>query len=169
LASDRNVGVVVLTNAVNLGLPDAIGEWTLDRLMGNPEVDHVANKLKAAKAAFEAAAKVWAKPASPRPFPALDALAGRFANASIGAATLAAENGALVLTLAASGAKLKLEPWDGDVLTATVVPQGRFAAVAENIGPQPAAFAQMLVDKAGKLDVLRLMMDDGQAYDFRRE
>jgi CubicO group peptidase (beta-lactamase class C family) len=169
MVSDRNVGVVVLTNAVNLGLPDAIGEWTLDRLMGNAEVDHVASKLKAAKATFAAAAKVWAKPASPRPFPLLDPLAGRFANASIGAATLAAENGTLVLTLAASGAKLKLAPWDGDVLTATVVPQGRFAAVAENIGPQPAAFAQMLVDKAGKLDVLRLMMDDGQAYDFRRE
>ena len=49
-APDKDVGVIVLTNQTNVGFPDAIGEWTLDRLMGNPDVDHVAAKLKAGSA-----------------------------------------------------------------------------------------------------------------------
>jgi hypothetical protein len=36
----------VLTNEVNVGFPDAIGLWTLDRILGNPEVDHVAAKCQ---------------------------------------------------------------------------------------------------------------------------
>ena len=42
---DRDVGIVVLSNESNVGLPDAIGQWTLDRILGNPEVDHVAHAL----------------------------------------------------------------------------------------------------------------------------
>ena len=44
-APDKDVGVIVLTNQTNVGFPDAVGEWTLDRLMDNPDVDHVAAKL----------------------------------------------------------------------------------------------------------------------------
>jgi hypothetical protein len=118
---------------------------------------------------FETAAKLFAKPASPRPFPPLAALAGNFANASFGKAKVALDNGALVMDFEATGAGLKLEPWDGDVFTATLVPRGRFVTVAENIGAQPSAFVQFQIDKEGKLDVLRLSFDDGQAYNFRRE
>ena len=60
---DKDVGIIVLTNLVNVGLPDAIGEWTFDRLLGNPEVDHAAQKLAAAKAA--AAVADPAAPAEP--------------------------------------------------------------------------------------------------------
>ena len=49
------------------------------------------------------------------------------------------------------------------------MPQGRFAALAENVGPDPTAFAQFQMDATGKLDVLRLTADDGQTYDFTRE
>ena len=35
--SEKNVGVVVLSNEVNIGLPDALGRWVLDRLLGNPK------------------------------------------------------------------------------------------------------------------------------------
>ena len=55
-ALDKEVGVIVLTNLVNVGLPDAIGQWTFDRLLGNPEVDTVALKLEAAKAGCAKAA-----------------------------------------------------------------------------------------------------------------
>ena len=43
MVPDKHVGVVVLTNEANVGFPDAIGLWVLDRLLGNPKVDHVAN------------------------------------------------------------------------------------------------------------------------------
>ena len=35
--------------------------------------------------------------------------------------------------------------------------------------PGPSGFVQMQIDKDGRLGVLRLSFDDGQAYDFRRE
>jgi hypothetical protein len=76
---------------------------------------------------------------------------------------------ALVLALQESGCQLKLEPWDGDVFTARVVPSGRFVALAENFGPRPSAFAQLQIDKEGRLNLLRLSFEDGQAYEFRRD
>jgi hypothetical protein len=74
-----------------------------------------------------------------------------------------------VLEIKASGAKLKLDPWDGDIFTAKLMPTGRFAAVVENEGPRPSGFVQFQIDKDGKLNLLRLSFDDGQAYEFRRE
>jgi hypothetical protein len=50
-----------------------------------------------------------------------------------------------------------------------LVPNGRFAAVAKNLGDQPNGLAQFQADAAGKLAVLRITFDDGQAYEFRRE
>ena len=82
---------------------------------------------------------------------------------------VALEGDALVMEIQATGANLKLEPWDGDVLTAKIMPLGRFAAIAENLGPLPIGFAQFQIDKEAKLSLLRLSYDDGQAYEFRRE
>jgi hypothetical protein len=76
---------------------------------------------------------------------------------------------ALVLTLRAGGAKLRLIQWDGSIFTAKLMPLGRFAAVAEDLGPMPNAFVQFQMDKEARLNVLRLSFDDGQAYDFTRE
>jgi CubicO group peptidase (beta-lactamase class C family) len=165
---DQRVGVVVLTNEANVGFPDAIGAWVLDRLLGNPDVDHVAERLKLAKAAAEKDVKLWARPANPRPFPPLAPLAGSFTHPAVGKAAVKQAGDALMMELAA-GAALKLDPWDGEIFTATLVPNGRFAAIAENLGPGPTAFAQFQMDATGKLDVLRLTADDGQTYEFRRE
>jgi CubicO group peptidase (beta-lactamase class C family) len=169
LVPDREVGVIVLTNAANMGLPDALGLWTVDRLLGNPVTDHVAERLQAARATFETAAQLFAKPALPRPFPPLAPLAGGFSNPSMGKATVVLEGEALVLAFLATGAKVKLEPWDGDVFTATLVPIDRFAAVAAALGPLPNGFVQFQIDKDAKRNVLRLSFDDGQAYEFKRE
>jgi CubicO group peptidase (beta-lactamase class C family) len=168
-ALDKDVGVVVLTNETNVGFPDAIGEWTFDRLLGNPEVDHVAAKLKAAREADAANAAQFAPPAEPRPAPPMAPLAGSFASPVFGKAALTAEGEGLVLALEATGARLTLAPWDGDVFTASLVPEGRFAAIAANLGQSPLGFAQLQADATGKLDTLRLTMADGQAYDFTRQ
>jgi hypothetical protein len=74
-----------------------------------------------------------------------------------------------VVGLNATGAKLKLTPWDGGVFTAALMPGGQYAAVADDLGPSPNAFVQFQMDKDGKLNVLRLSFDDGQAYDFTRQ
>jgi CubicO group peptidase (beta-lactamase class C family) len=167
LLLDKGIGVVILANAV--GFPDAIGGWTMDRLLGNPQVDQAANLLKAATARYEGAVKMFAKPEHPRPFPPLTPLAGHFANPAIGKASVTVEGDALILEITATGAKLKLEPWDGDVFTVQMMPLGRFAAIAEDLGPLPMGFLQPQIDKDGKLNLLRLSFDDGQAYEFVRE
>ena len=166
---EKGVGVVVLTNEANVGLPDAIGGWVLDRILDNPNVDHAANALKNARAADAKSVKLFAKPDNPRPFPPLAGLAGSFSNPAIGKASLALEGDALVLTLRAGGARLRLAPWDGSIFTAKLMPLGKFAAMGENLGPLPSTFVQFQMDKEAKLNVLRLSFDDGQAYDFTRE
>jgi hypothetical protein len=108
MVPDKSVGVIVLSNETNVGFPDAIGLWTLDRILDNPKVDYAADTLKAAKNKFETAAKLFAKPANPRPFPPLAPLAGNFVNPSIGAVGVAPEGDALVMKIQATGAKLQL-------------------------------------------------------------
>jgi CubicO group peptidase (beta-lactamase class C family) len=169
MAPDRNIGVIVLTNETNVSFPDAVGLWVMDRILGNDKVDHVANGLKSAKAAFETGNALFAKPAKPRPFPPVASLAGSFTHPGFGTAELSLDGDALVMELQATGAKLKLEPWDGDIFTAQLMPLGVFVPMVENLGPFPSAFVQFQIDKEGKLGLFRLSMDDGQAYEFSRE
>jgi CubicO group peptidase (beta-lactamase class C family) len=169
MVPDKSIGVIVLSNETNVGFPDAIGRWILDRVLGNTKVDHVADALKAAEANFGTAAKLFAKPVHPRPFPPVAPLAGTFANPSFGRAAVALEGDRLVMELQATGAKLQLEPWDGDVFTARLMPMGRFTAMVDNLGPLPNGFVQFQIDKSAELNLLRLSFDDGQAYEFHRE
>jgi CubicO group peptidase (beta-lactamase class C family) len=166
---DKGFGVTVLTNESNVGFPDAVGLWVLDRLLDNPSVDHVANVLQAAKANFENTQKQFARPGTPRPAPPLAPLAGNFDNPSFGKTVVRPETDALIMEIQASGARLRLEPWDGEIFAVRLMPGGRFAAVAKNLGDEPNGFAQFQTDAAGKLNVLRVTLEDGQAYEFRRE
>ena len=165
---DRHIGVIILTNEGNLGFPDALGLWILDRILGNPKVDYVAEKLKETKASFEKSTKLFAKPTGPRPFPPLPPLAGKFVNPSLGEAAVATDGDALVMELQATGAKFKLVPWDGDIFIATLMPTGRFGAMVAS-GVTTIGFVQFQMDKEGKLNLLRLSTQDGQAYEFRRK
>jgi CubicO group peptidase (beta-lactamase class C family) len=165
---DRHIGVIVLTNESNVGFPDALGPWIFDRLLGNPAADYVAEARKEAIKKFTDADKLFAKPRESRAAPPLAPLAGNFGSPVFGKVSLAQEGDALVLALE-SGVRLKLDPWDGDIFTARLVPAGRFEIIAENLGPRPIAFVQAQMDQEGKLNLLRLSLDDGQAYDFRRE
>ena len=80
-----------------------------------------------------------------------------------------AESDALIVELQVTGAQFRLEPWDGEIFAVRLVPNGPFAAVAKNLGDQPNGLAQFQADASGKPAVLRIILDDGQAYDFRRE
>jgi CubicO group peptidase (beta-lactamase class C family) len=166
---DRGFGVTILTNESNVGFPDAVGLWVLDRVLDNPSVDHVANVLEAAKAKFESTRKQFARPRTPRPAPPLTPLAGNFDNPSFGKVIVRPEADTLTMEIQASSAQFKLEPWDGEIFAVRLVPSGRFAAVAKNLGDEPNGLAQFQADADGKLNVLRVTLDDGQAYEFRRE
>jgi CubicO group peptidase (beta-lactamase class C family) len=165
---DYGAGVVVLSNTTNVGLPDALGAWVTDRMLGNPVTDYIAVTLKRAQDQAAESARTFARPPSPRPAPPLTPLAGSFVNPAIGRATVAVDEPRLVMTLEATGARLSIEPWDGDVFTARLAAEGRFATIAENLGPSPNAFVQYQIGDRGGLDHLKLSMDDGQAYVFDR-
>jgi CubicO group peptidase (beta-lactamase class C family) len=168
LVPDKNIGIIILTNETNVEAPNSLGVWVLDRILGNAKHDPVAENLKNAKASFEAKAKLFAKPANPRPFPRLAPLAGNFVNSSFGKAVLTLKDDALVMEIQATGAKFKLAPWDGDIFIATLMPTGQFGPVVD-LDYMTKGFAQFQMDKDGKLNLLRLSVADGQAYEFRRE
>ena len=165
---EKKAAVVILTNEVNVGLPDALGRWLMDRLLDNPKTDLVAEVHKAALAQFARSVNLFAKPDKPRPLPLLAPLTGTYVNEDIGRMVVAQEDNSLVM-LMESGAKLALSPWDGDIFTAGVLPTGRFKAISEDLGPLPTSFVQFQMGKDGRLGVLRLVFDDGQAYDFARK
>ena len=168
LVPDKNIGIIILTNETNVEAPNSLGAWVLDRILGNAKHDPVAENLKHAKASFEATAKLFAKPANPRPFPPLAPLTGNFVNPSFGKATLAPQGDALVMEFLTSGAKFKLVPRDGDIFVASLMPTGQFGAIVD-LDYMTKGFAQFQMDKDGKLNLLRLSTVDGQAYEFRRE
>ena len=72
------------------------------------------------------------------------------------------------MNIQATGAQLKLEPWDGYVFTASLMPTGRFGPIVD-LGYMTKAFAQFQMGKDGKLDLLRLCTEDGQVYEFTRQ
>lgn len=166
---DRKVGLVILSNQGNVGFPDGVGLWAMDRLMDNPEIDYAGLLFASAKAKYAEDTKLWAKPDKPRPFPQLAPLAGGYANPIFGKAELRVDGDGLVMRLAAVGAELKLESWDGAIMTARLLPAGKYAAIVAGNGPNPFAFVEPQMDSKGKLTVLRLAFDDGQAYAFTRE
>ncbi len=170
MARDKDIGVIVLTNETNMGFPDAVGEWTLDRLMGNPEVDHVAAKLAAAKKGAAAGDALFAKPENARPAPPFAPFTGTFSNPVFGEATVTEANGGLDVALASTGATLRLDPWDGDILTLSLVPIGPMEAISANVGPGPMAFAQFQTDTSGKLNLLEVAFtENGQTFLFTRQ
>jgi Domain of unknown function (DUF3471) len=140
----------------------------LDLILGNAKHDPVTENLKNAKATFEAASKRFAKPANPRPIPQLAPLTGNFVNSSFGKAVLTLKDDALVIEVQATGAKFKLVPWDGDIFVASLMPTGQFGPIVD-LDYMTRGFAQFQMDKDGKLNLLRLSIGDGQAYEFRRE
>lgn len=170
LALDHGVAVVVLTNETNVGLPDAIGEWTLDKLLGNPEVDYAAMRLKASIAADEAGARMFDKPADAQPPIPPAPLAGTYTNPVFGEAVVAVEDGALTIGFTAIGSKLRLDPWSGDVFTVGLVAEGEMRSLAENLGPGPLGFAQFRIDSSGRMDRFALnFAQESQEYLFVRK
>jgi len=167
-APSKNVGVIILTNETNVGFPLALGAWIFDRVLDNSDVDYVAIKIGEEEAHFAAAAAQFAPPANPRPFPPLAPLAGVFVSPSFGKASVVVDGNALVLEILATGAQLKLEPWDGDVFVARLMPVGQFGPVVD-LDYMTKGFVQFQVAPTGKLDVLTMTLADGQRYEFRRE
>lgn len=106
---DAKTGIVILTNTVNQGLPDALALWFYDRVLGNPAVDNVALAATAMRKNREkekqeaAGFVVGPDPANPALF------AGTYTSPILGDAIVAAVDGKLQLKLDKTDAVLRLE------------------------------------------------------------
>ena len=140
----------------------------MDRILGNPRVDYVTPRVAGEKARHETLETRFARPANPRPPPALARLSGAFANPSFGRVNVTPDGDGLMLAIAATGAKFRLSPFDGDVFVAQLMPEGPFAPVVA-LHYMTRGFAQFQMDDAGGLNRLRFSTEDGQAFEFRRE
>jgi len=170
LLPDRDAGIVILTNATNVGLPDAIGAWIADRLLGNPERDYAAERLEGARKQAETEHAAFAPPADAGPAPDLAPLAGAWENPTFGTATLAPGADGFSLTIDATGARLPLAAWDGYVFTLGLAREGAFSGIASNLGEDPIGFAEFQVDAAGRRNLLNLTMaEDGTTFLFTRK
>ena len=78
------------------------------------------------------------------------------------------QDDALVIEIQATGAKFKLVPLDGDIFMATLMATGQFGPIVD-LDYMIKGLAQFQMDKDGKLNLLRLSTQDGQAYEFRHE
>lgn len=160
----KGLGIVVLTNQVNGGFPDAVGLWTFDKLLGNPEKDYAKEKLRKLHDTFEKDEARYRKPAHPQPAPPQGSVVGKYKSTMFGVGNVVAMNDDLVLTLEATGAKVKLTPFDGATFTFELIPEGRFAPIAAAQGETPMGFASFEADSDAHLSRLRLWAGNGQAF-----
>lgn len=167
---DLGIGVVVLTNLTNVGLPDAVGFWTLNRLMGNSGPDLAAASLAGAQAGHkQRMAPLEAARAGGAATLHRDRLAGEYESAAFGMITLHNDRNGLTAKLETTGAVFALEDMGESAFAATLMPVGRFADIAANLGPAPFGDIVFETDGDGEVGGFRLIdADNGQPYEFRR-
>ena len=124
LVPDEHLGVLALTNAMPVGLPEAICLHFLDMVnYGKEQHNYLAlagNALSAMiKATQDSSPDYSTMPAPQNPATAkpLSAYAGKYTNKYFGDLEVAVEGGRLILRLPPRGAYYELSHWDGDTFT----------------------------------------------------
>ncbi|HEX8806524.1 MAG TPA: serine hydrolase [Candidatus Aquilonibacter sp.] len=114
------LGIVVLTNGPPTGVPESIAKMFFDRVeFGAPQRDWYAAYSQAFAKVYAPKGELVGKtpPAHPVASLALDAYAGRYANAYFGPATVRVKNGALEISLAVKPSVYRLTHWSGNVFS----------------------------------------------------
>ncbi|WP_213955740.1 serine hydrolase [Variovorax sp. dw_954] len=136
------VGMVALTNATPIGVPETLVAQFFDLLqfgaIQQPWAD-IFTKGFAAFADPEGSLVGVAPPARPAPAQGLAAYAGTYGNAYHGPLRVVQEAGGLVMVLGQAPLRLPLKHWDGDVFT--------FTLFNENAGPGTISKASFAGDR----------------------
>jgi CubicO group peptidase (beta-lactamase class C family) len=133
MVPEEHIGIVALSNARPLGLPESICLHFLDLVhYGKPQRDYLplfGKVFDQMIASFQDASpnySVLSPPASPSPAKALTAYVGKYTNDYFGTLEVAVEDDKLVLRLPPLGAYYELSHWDADTFT--------YYFASENIG-----------------------------------
>jgi len=153
---DRGVGIVILTNAQNRGLPDAAAQWLYDRILGNPTVDNVALALTATRER-EAEEQAKAKASQGKVYAEQDlaSLAGTYGSPVLGDVSASIEGETLRLRLEETEAVLVLTPVDRDTFAARLVPEGAYEPVARMAGDEVLTRIRFERDEGGQVRRMR--------------
>lgn len=121
---EAGIGIAVLTNHQQEGLPFAVSQWIADRITGLPVKDYRATFKRDNTAAPTAgpAAPVNAETA---------ALEGRYQSDTLGPITVMRQAGDLMMRLDTIGARLRLVPTGAGRFAAEVMPEGRFKELVD--------------------------------------
>jgi CubicO group peptidase (beta-lactamase class C family) len=124
----ENVGLIALTNAAPIGVPETLAAEFMDLVQfGEIREDWATLYQQAFAPMNEPEGSLVGKqpPANPAPARPLNAYVGEYANPYWGPAKITEANGALRLVLGPRGDSFPLTHWDGDTFTFT--PQGENA------------------------------------------
>ncbi|MBF9233169.1 serine hydrolase [Microvirga alba] len=152
---DRDLGIVILSNLENTGLPDAAAQWFYDRVMGNDAVDNVALALEAMRAKQEEERQKEARAKRVFPPQDLSSFAGNYASSIIGDATVQLAATKLQIKLEETDATLTLEQLDTDTFNARLDPTGPFAPVVALGGDDPVTQVRFERDDSGAIKRMR--------------
>lgn len=140
LIPSANVGIVVLTNAQPVGVPEILSAEFADLVQfGKIMQDWRSLYGNALAHMLDPQGELVSKqrPAQPKPARPLTDYAGSYENTFYGPATVSATDGKLTVTLGPAGIRLALTHWDGDVFT--LAPPGE----SQSIGSiSKASFSQ---------------------------
>lgn len=121
---DEHLGILVLTNAQPIGLPESICMHFLDMVnYGKPQRDYLAMGAKAFGAMMAETQNAspdystMTPPRNPASAKPLSAYAGTYTNKYFGNLEVSVDGGRLILRLPPRGAYYELSHWDGDTFT----------------------------------------------------
>lgn len=146
-------GIVALTNAQPIGLPEAMVDTFLDLLQHGEVQKDWLSIWRARIATVAGPSGVGAPPKSPKPARANDAYVGAYANAYFGDLQIAEQDGRLTLAVGPDRGNFPLEHVDGDIFGyAPAVERAEGASgVVTNLGgvPLPKALVRFDFDSGG--------------------
>jgi CubicO group peptidase (beta-lactamase class C family) len=119
----ENVGLIALTNAAPIGVPETLAAEFMDLVQyGGIHEDWAKLYQQAFAPMNEPEGSLVGKqpPANPAPARPLDAYVGEYANSYWGPAKITEANGALLLSIGPRGDSFPLSHWDGDMFTFTL-------------------------------------------------
>lgn len=140
LLPSEDLGIVVLTNGMPIGVPEAVTAEFMDlATLGRVETDWLALATPQFQAMMANKSELAGQepPATPAPPQALDTYAGTYANELYGDAEVAVAGDGLVLRLGPDGMEFELTHWDGDVFSYT--PPGENSAGIAAVTFTPAS------------------------------
>ncbi|MDI3404216.1 serine hydrolase [Streptomyces cavernicola] len=160
----ENLGIVILTNGMPVGVPEAIASTFLDTVQtGGPTVDwlkFIGPLLEQAAAGDRSETNYAKPPADAAPAKADDTYTGTYANDFYGPMTVSAEGEGLVMQLGPKKLKFRLRHYDGDTFS--------YRTVGENaVGLSGVTFT---VDSSGRADKVRVeSLDHNKLGTFTRQ